>query len=335
MDRIETAFPDTPEVEGTRVTRETLRRLGERRDQPAAGRLCIQLSVLVASLAITACLGASGNTAWVLSAVIAGMAVLSFFPLLHESGHQTAFATPFLNEFGVWLGALVMGQAPTFFREFHWEHHRSTQDRDTDPEISAMPSLLDGWPTNPFTYLFLVSGQFLLLGKLGFTLLCALTPQAIWLPQFPFVRDSRRQRLVWESRLAAVLIAAFVFGGLQLVPGFAYALIAWPIAHLFLGLYLMAEHTGLPNEGSQLERTRSVRSNVALRWLMWNMPYHSEHHAYPGIPFHALPALNQEVRGEILHSESGYLHFQLGALRRAFHLHDSSKRDDRPPTETT
>jgi len=26
------------------------------------------------------------------------------------------------------------------------------------------------------------------------------------------------------------------------------------------------------------------------RYLFWNMPFHSEHHALPAVPFHALPA---------------------------------------------
>ena len=26
---------------------------------------------------------------------------------------------------------------------------------------------------------------------------------------------------------------------------------------------------------------------------MWNMPYHTEHHMYPAVPFHALAKLNR------------------------------------------
>jgi fatty acid desaturase len=28
---------------------------------------------------------------------------------------------------------------------------------------------------------------------------------------------------------------------------------------------------------------------------MWNMSYHTAHHAFPGVPFHALPALHREL----------------------------------------
>ena len=29
---------------------------------------------------------------------------------------------------------------------------------------------------------------------------------------------------------------------------------------------------------------------------MWQMPYHTEHHLFPGVPFHKLGALSRELR---------------------------------------
>ncbi|MEE8166408.1 MAG: fatty acid desaturase, partial [Myxococcota bacterium] len=278
----------------------------------------IQVIAFLGSAIATARLSAAGDLAQWIAVFACGVSVFVFFPLMHESGHQTAFESRAWNEIGVWLGALVMLQAPSFFREFHWEHHRSTQDREHDPEISAAPALLDGWPTNPISYLLLASGQFLMLGKLGFTMSCALFPVTLWSRFFPFVRSERRARVARESRLALLLITAFVVLGWRLVPGFSVVLVAWPIAHVLLGFYLMAEHTGLPNAGDQLERSRSVRSNAMLRWLMWNMPYHAEHHAYPGIPYHALPALHQLLEPALRHTSSGYLRFHLAAGAGAF-----------------
>ena len=36
------------------------------------------------------------------------------------------------------------------------------------------------------------------------------------------------------------------------------------------------------------------------------MPYHVEHHAYPSIPFHALPKLNEIVDDQIVFRGQGY-----------------------------
>ena len=94
-------------------------------------------------------------------------------------------------------------------------------------------------------------------------------------------------------------------------------LLAWPISHLLLGLYLMTEHTGLAHQGSQIERTRTVKSNAWVRWWMWNMPYHAEHHAHPGVPFHALSILHARYAGRLANLSRGYLAFHAEALRRA------------------
>jgi len=40
--------------------------------------------------------------------------------------------------------------------------------------------------------------------------------------------------------------------------------------------------------------------------LMWNMPYHAEHHLYPSIPFHQLPALHIKVRENLKHIAPSY-----------------------------
>ena len=40
---------------------------------------------------------------------------------------------------------------------------------------------------------------------------------------------------------------------------------------------------------------------------MWNMPFHAEHHLYPTIPFHFLPALHREVRAGVRHVAPGYV----------------------------
>ncbi len=40
---------------------------------------------------------------------------------------------------------------------------------------------------------------------------------------------------------------------------------------------------------------------------MWNMPFHTEHHLYPSIPFHQLPAVHRELRESVVHVAAGYV----------------------------
>jgi fatty acid desaturase len=303
-----------------RVPRDALRGLMGRSDGPALARILASLAVFSGSVVATGSLAAADDPLWLAPTIVGGLAYATFFPPLHEAGHGTAFASPALNTATTWLCAILMLEGPSFFREFHWEHHRHTQDRRQDPEIMAAPDLLDGWPSNIVTYLALASGQLLWIGKLMFTVGSALLPAALRRHFFPYVRATQAARVARECRLVLAILVAAIALGLAFIPGFWAILLIWPIGHVFLGLYLMPEHTGLGHEGSQLHRTRTIHSNALLRWWMWNMPYHGEHHAYPGVPFHALPRLHRLLGDEVEHPISGYLAFHAEAIRRALGL---------------
>jgi fatty acid desaturase len=291
--------------------------LRTRRNGPGLLRLGTQLLLLVGSAGATAILAAAGNPAWLAAALSCGLVLPAFFAVMHEAAHQTAFRSHGLNEVAIWVGSLLMLQVPSYFREFHFEHHRSTQDREKDPELASAPDLMDSWPRNLAHYLLLATGQALMLGKVVLSLAPALLPVSRgWERFYPYVRRDRRRRLAWESRAFAVLLAAVAYAAVSL-PGALAVLVAWPVAHLLLGLFLMPEHTGLPHTGSQLERTRTIRSNALVRWWMWNMPYHAEHHANPVVPFHALPRLHRSLEPELVNLTPGYLAFHREALRRA------------------
>ena len=58
-----------------------------------------------------------------------------------------------------------------------------------------------------------------------------------------------------------------------------------------------------------LENTRTTLSNAVIRKLAWNMPYHAEHHSYPGVPFHRLPEFHALIEGHLKQVETGYARF--------------------------
>jgi fatty acid desaturase len=64
-------------------------------------------------------------------------------------------------------------------------------------------------------------------------------------------------------------------------------------------------------EGSVLDRTRSFDPGPLGRLLMWNMPFHAEHHAYPAVPFHALPRLHEALAAHLPHRAGGVLGLHL------------------------
>src|SRR6202041_3273641 len=78
------------------------------------------------------------------------------------------------------------------------------------------------------------------------------------------------------------------------------------------------EHLGLPHEDNVLVNTRSTRTNAFMRWLGWQMQYHTAHHAFPGVPFHRLRELHEAIftsRGASVHDVPGLSNGSVARLR--------------------
>lgn len=297
------------------LSHEQLRALQVKRDGPGIVRITVQLGLIAITGALT--LRTEGPL-WMAWCTVLGVLVGALFGPLHETCHRTAFASRSLNEVVAWICAFPQLYLPALFREFHFTHHRHTQDRARDPEIMPMPDLLDGFPRDPMRYLVLTSGQHLLFGKAMFVLAGALAPASAFPKIFPYVHERRVARIQWESRIALVVLIGGIALGLSYVPNFWRLLVAFPIAHLLLGIYLLAEHTGLPNDGTQNHRTRSVTTNALMRWLFWNMPLHAVHHMHPAIPFHAVPEAHRLLLPTLEHVSPSYLAVHREALAHAF-----------------
>jgi len=76
---------------------------------------------------------------------------------------------------------------------------------------------------------------------------------------------------------------------------------------VFLRPYLLAEHTACASTRDCLENTRTTRTWRLVHFFAWNMPYHAEHHAYPAVPFHALPRLHGHVKTRLANLAPGYI----------------------------
>ena len=115
-----------------------------------------------------------------------------------------------------------------------------------------------------------------------------------------------------EARIHLALFGAVVV--LSLALGSGAALTYWVVPALlgqpWLRLYLMAEHTGCPLVPDMLANSRTTATNAVVRFFAWNMPFHAEHHAFPAVPFHALPHLHRRLAPVLQVTARGYLTVQ-------------------------
>lgn len=242
---------------------------------------------------------------WPLALVAQGILLVFLFTLEHEATHRTPFANGSLND---WVGracGLVLVLPFEWFRYFHLAHHRFTNLPGQDPELEGeKPQGLWPWVRH-------VSGLPYWIAEAKLTWGLALG--RVTAPYLPANAMPRMQR---EARL---MLALYALAALSLV--FSPVLLwLWVLPVLlgqpFLRLYLLAEHGDCPFIANMLENTRTTFTNRIVRFVAWNMPYHVEHHSYPAVPFHKLPALHAQIRGHLRVTADGYASFTRHYLAR-------------------
>jgi fatty acid desaturase len=260
-------------------------------------------------LATGVLLGLTLGTWWVVPAtVLHGIALIALFAPLHETIHRTAFRSRWLNDAVGWLGGLVLVLPPEYFRFFHFAHHRHTQDPLNDPELaSPKPATFGQW-------LLQVSGW-----NYWRAAVVGLVTHALGRTPEPFLAAPRAAaRIVNEARTVLIIYALIAITAAA--TGSWAPLTFWLLPALagqpFLRFYLLAEHTLCPLVPDMLANSRTTRSNAAVRFLAWNMPYHAEHHAFPSVPFHALPALHRDLRSDLKVTAPGYVAVNREIFRR-------------------
>ena len=137
-------------------------------------------------------------------------------------------------------------------------------------------------------------------------------------PEWYLTRRQRRQ-VTRAARWHLAGYAAIAAGTVALETW--WPLICWLGPHVCMRwtywLQGLGEHTGLTHRPNTLLNTRTLETNWFMRRVNWNMTYHTVHHTYPGVPFHALPRLHREVSAQYPHElpKSGYLRLHWGIIR--------------------
>jgi fatty acid desaturase len=307
----------------TLLDRDILRSLQKRQDLPSLIHLAVQLGVFILSIGPVIHVS-SFSLAALLAATLLGAVWTTLFAPFHECTHQTAFRTKRLNAIGAWLTGIPFGMAPTVYREFHFAHHRYTHDPEKDPELAGAATSA-GWPTTPLAWAYMIGGLWLLWLKvrLMFRLTFSSTAQTELTP--PFDDPDLRSRFIWESRVVALVWTGLLLMALLGARGAGWVVFALVPCHAIQAIWLTAEHTGLPYQGNILTRTRTMHTSALVSWWLWNMNYHAEHHAWPAVPWHALPLLHQRIASHLEHESWGYWRLQLDVL------HQNSLPDGTPP----
>lgn len=278
------------------VPRARMKQLMRRDDAPAIRDTAIWIGGLVG-------FGATGAALWATGHRRAAAPFFLGYGLLygsagdsrwHECGHGTPFATRWMNTAVYELASFFMMREPTVWRWTHTRHHTDTLIVGRDPEIAVMrparlariiANLVGGYDVpNSLRLMALHS-----VGRLT-------SDEADVVPEQEQWRVYRKAR-IWTAVYAATGVTAVATRSwlpLVLVGG---PRMYGTFMHIVYGL---TQHAGLYEDVLDHRlNSRTVKMNVVNRFLYWNMNYHSEHHMFPMVPYHRLPELHEEIKGDL------------------------------------
>ncbi|MCG6902995.1 MAG: fatty acid desaturase [Rhodobacter sp.] len=291
-----------------------------RRDLIAPQRLrgLMQRSDLYGALQLGSHVGAiavSGTLLWQLWGtfwaiplfMVHGVLINFLYAGQHELSHTTVFRTKWLNMvFGRLIGFVMI-----FGRDFDWiqhsAHHQYTQNWEKDGELARVPYTLH-------SYLLWMTGV-----TYWITRVTRMIRLARGIVLEPYVRPDQHRVVVAEARWHLL--------GYALIAVLSVAAQSWAAVILWLAPMLVMkpvhqlqntiEHLGLSHESDIFRNTRSTRTNALLRWLCWQMPYHTAHHAFPSVPFWQLRQLDGELRSNGAKPYAmGWIEFQIEVIRK-------------------
>ena len=289
-----------------------LKTLNERSDVMGALQMASHLSAII--LSGYAHFLALGSWWVLLTGFILGVLVNFLYAAQHELSHATVFKTVKLNEFfGRFIGFWML-----FPRDFdqimHFAHHRWTQDWEKDGELVREPFSLK-------TYILWFFG--LTYWKVR---IFGIVRRARGIIIEPYIKEAENTKVIFESRIH---ILGYLFIFLISIYFQSWAAITFWLLPLIITkpvhqLQNTIEHLGLSHEKDILQNTRSTKTSFLMRWMCWQMPYHTAHHTFPSVPFWKLKKLNDKIQtnaGRVY--KMGYIEFQIEVIRRLWQKDES------------
>ena len=298
--RAEEAGLATAEWYHTDVPRKTMKALMKRRDGPAIRDtiLWALLHVAFASAGIALWGTWWAVPFWLAYGVLYGSACDSRW---HECGHGTAFRTDWMNDAVYHVASFQVMRNPVSWRWSHARHHTDTIIVGRDAEIAWMHPLRLGLKALAFVGVVDAWESFKILARNAAGRFSA--------DERDYIPEGERPAAVFWARVhmgiyAATALAtlAMLAGGMGWRAAIPFLLIGGPRVY---GCWHMVM-TGLLQHGGLAEdvldhrlNSRTVLMNPVSRFIYWNMNYHVEHHMFPMVPYHALPALHDAVRHDL------------------------------------
>ncbi len=287
------------------VDRELLRACTRRSDWLGLWHCVGVLAILATSGTVAYLFFAARQWGWLAVALYVHGGLFAFQPQTHEFSHGTVFRSKWLNSLFKRLFGLVhwTGNGALYKMSHMYHHqytlHRQSEGEEVHPRAETTQTLLEQAVRVVDPTALLVT----LYDQLYF--LC-----------IPYLRNSRRstwQRYVYARSTPKERRDAYLTHISQLLFHLLFAVFALAIGKWFLIVVVSLPafyggkwyatwvhdtmHVGRqPEVDDFLLCCRTVRLDPFTSFLYWHMQWHTEHHAFAGVPCYRLQALHRRSR---------------------------------------
>ena len=201
-----------------------------------------------------------------------------------------------------------------FDQVMHFAHHRWTQEWEKDGELVREPFTIK-------TYILWFWGF-----TYWYNRISGIIRRARGIILEPYITKSEHAKVILESRLHVlgyllILITSLFYGSWMALTFWILPMVLTKPIHQMQNTI---EHLGLTHKKDILQNTRSTRTNFFMKWMCWQMPYHTAHHTFPSVPFWKLKELNSKIesKSEKIYS-MGYIEFQIEIIKRLWQKDES------------
>ena len=244
--------------------------------------------------------------AWICGQLAIAIAMLQWFVLLHEAGHQTLFRSKNLNTFVGHVAALLSGFPYTSWILIHFRHHKWTgwQDLDATTE-SLVPRPLKKWERNVINFCWKTWIPL-------FSLIYRINNYWNYPRVSKYIRQrEQRAKVVRDIVIlaSAYLLLTLIMGPLEFIQVFGLAFL---LCLIMQEVILLSQHTHVPtnvSEGrsvkpfSPLEQEVYTRSLRFPGWIssviLMHFDAHELHHMYVRVPGYKLRKIPYTTHNEV------------------------------------
>ena len=229
---------------------------------------------------------------------IVGARQLGLAIIGHDAAHHVLFENRQLNDWAAeWLlNRALVGASITPYRNYHFVHHRHTQQAG-DPDLP----LSTPFPTSRASLRRKIIRD--LTGQTGFKQYGA-TIKGAFYPDDGFSLHAGVRRLAPNFLINLAFLAVFMLAGkwylyflLWIVPALTWHSLVSRIRNI-------AEHAVVPDNDDRLRNTRTTIASWPERMLLapYFVNYHLEHHLLVSAPCYRLPAVHELLKSKGLMS---------------------------------